>query len=278
MRQTHYPRDIVLHSPPLGEAWLEIRWQMQQSGFPGQAQDANFPFALGLFYEAVRDKYPHKRDLDSSRAPPDLLPHIVRHQFWKGDYKWPVLQLGPGIATVNFTRPYSWSFLKEEALYLREKLQNAYNGALPHGRLITLRYLNAEPFDFIENDILEFLSTKLNTKLKLPTYMPGDFSLKSFPKNLNIQVSYELIEPKGTASVMIATGAREIPPKAGPPENLVNSTLWQIDVSSENYDVPNLADAECYSEWLDSAHLVIHEWFFSFTDGELYAKYKKEQR
>ncbi len=270
----HFPEDMKVDSPPLSEAWLEIRWRLQPSPIPGQLQDPDFPFALGVFYSAVKERYPHKQDLDASRAPVTLLPFVVRHQFWTGEGRWPVLQVGPGVATVNLTEPYSWELFRREALFLRSKLVDSFGGAMQPTEVIALRYLNAEPFDFSQADTLSFLKANLNTKVEFPSRIPNGFTTRPFPSTLNIQASYELIEPKGTANIILTTGARDMPSRAGPPSNPVNVLMWQLEVASVGGYAPPLSEEAPFAAWLDSAHLAVHEWFFSFVEGDLLRKYK----
>jgi hypothetical protein len=50
--QTHFPPDTKLAAPPLGEAWLEVRWRLKEVGPPRLLQDPDFPFALGALSSA----------------------------------------------------------------------------------------------------------------------------------------------------------------------------------------------------------------------------------
>lgn len=275
--ETHFPADIKLGVPPLGEAWLEIRWQLKPMGPPGLLQDPDFPFALGAFYGLVKDRYPSKRDLAASQAPLEMLPHVVRHQFWRADASWPVLQLGPGVASINFTRPYSWSDFKAEALYLRSQLLSAYSSGLPQLDIVILRYLNAEPFEFADNDVLKFLGSNLNTTLSLPRYVPGPFSGKPHPTSLHLQLSFDLQTPKGSGAILLATGARSLDPEPGQPTKPSNVAIWQLEVTSGGADAPVLSDEPRFRSWLDAAHSAIHEWFFSFIDGNLRTQYSSQK-
>ena len=278
MRTPHFPQDMKIGSSPLCEAWLEIRWRLQPSPMPGQLQDPDFPFALGVFYNKIKERYPHRQDLDASRAPVFILPFIVRHQFWAGETRWPVLELGPGVASVNFTEPYSWELFKREALFLRSKLVDAFGGTMQPTESIALRYLNAEPFDFARENPLAFLKANLNTVVELPSRIPNGFTSRPFPSNLNIQVSYDLIEPRGTANITLTTGSRDIPSRAGPPKSPTNVLMWQLEVISEGENAPPISDEAPFASWLNSAHLAAHEWFFSFVEGKLLTKYKGEGR
>ncbi len=273
MSKTKYPTDMTLDVSPLGEAWLEVRWQLQPVKLTGQAQDPDFPFALGPFYKLVSGKYQHRKDLEVSRAPIDLFPYVVRHQFWTGEAVWPVIQLGPGVATVNFTRPYNWAVFRAESQFLIEKLLEAYNGFLPPTESITLRYQNFEKFDYSSMDITSFLSSELNTVFQLPKNVPGTFAKKAFPTGMNLQTEFELFDPPGSATIVISTGAQGKQPGAQASAENQRAVIWQFDVASRVENAPALTDLPSVLKWLDSAHAAIHEWFFSFVDGKLLSHY-----
>lgn len=273
MSKTKHPTDISLQVSPLGEAWLELRWQMQSMKLLGQAQDPDFPFALGPFYKLVSHKYVCRKDLEASRAPIDLFPHVVRHQFWSAEGVWPVLQFGPGVATVNFTKPYNWAMLRAESQFLLENLLEAYNGSLPPTDSITLRYQNLEDFDFSSKDITSFLASELNTELRLPKDVPGLFAAKPFPTGMNLQVEFELAQPPGTATIVISTGSRSPHPGGPSSPDVQRVAIWQFEVTARAGKAPALTDPPSVLKWLDSAHSAIHEWFLSFIDGKLLSRY-----
>jgi uncharacterized protein (TIGR04255 family) len=185
----------------------------------------------------------------------------------------PVLQLGPGVATVNFTRPYTWDTFKTEALYLRSMLVAAYAEAVPQLDSVTLRYLNAEPFELPEHNVLEFLLSDLNTTIVFPKHVPGQFASMSTPTSLNLRATFDLSIPKGTGTLILATGTRPTTPVAGIPNNPTKVVTWQLEVASGGSDVPDIKDETFLSHWLDQAHSAIHEWFFSFIEGHLFQRY-----
>ena len=187
-----------------------------------------------------------------SRAPIDLLPYVVRHQFWLSDSEWPVLQLGPGVATVNFTKPYNWAMFRNESQFLLEKLLIAYNGNLPPTDSVTLRYQNYEAFDFTNLDITSFISSKLNTEFKFPTGVPGAFGAKPFPVGMNLQIEFELADPPGNATIMLSTGSRGQQPGGQPSPTDQKVAVWQFEVASRNAKAPALADLPSVMQWLQT--------------------------
>jgi len=272
----HFPSDIALPRQPLLEAWLEIRWQLEPPEPAPLRRDPNYPFALGSMYDLVKAQYPFREDLEASRAPLEVLPYVVRHRFRPSESEWPVLQLGPGVATVNLVRPYSWDRLREAAEFLRANLLAAYGGSIPPLDYCALRYRNAVPFEFTRSSIIEFLPSSLNSRIDLPAHIPGFPASSASPTSLILAVTYDLAEPKGTGRIQLGTGngqAPDITPTADQPSELL---LWDIEVTSGGRDAPPVNDPAGFSKWLDDAHAVIHEWFFSLIDGVLFREYSKK--
>lgn len=272
----HFPPDIHLKNRPLMEAWLELRWELEFNEVTQQKTDPGFPFALGVFFEGVRKRYRHREDLDASRIPEGLFPYFVRYRFRPGEGEWPLLQLGPGVATVNFTESYTWPKFEKEVIYLQEQLLGAYGDPAPRLELAVLRYRNGVPFDRSAEDLLSVIQEKLNTAIKLPRYIPGPVGTQNQPAGINLFFSYDLSSPLGTGILRLNTGTiKRTEPSTG--QVIENDMLfWQLEVKSQGDQSPQL-DREGFSDWLFSAHAVIHEWFFSLIEGDLFNGYKGDE-
>lgn len=271
----HFPSDIKLKSHPLIEAWLEIQWQLQPTDHSQFMKDPAFPFALGAFYSSIQNDFRFKEDLEASKAPTDILPHVVRHRFRKTQQGWPILQIGPGVASVNFTEPYTWNDFKQTALYLRSKLIGAYKEKVLIPEKMILRYRNAISFDSKLNNFFDVLKNKLNVSILMPPYIPGDGAIGKQPVNANIVLNFNLSEPKGIGTVQFATGARR-PQEDVEKESEPDVLMWQLEVASEKNNAPSITSEKEFVEWLTASHTVIHEWFFSIIDGQLFKEYSGE--
>lgn len=264
--QFKFPSDIKLVDNSLIEAWLEIRWQLETVAGTDFARDSGYPFALGAFYQNVKSRFGYKEDLEASFIPEEMLPYVVRHRFREGKDKWPLIQLGPGVASVNFTTPYSWNMFQEEALFLRKALLEAYTENELKVNAVYLRYRNGVPFNFTSENLLDFCRTHLNTTVTLPSTIPGQIGRISWPKDINLKLTYDLTRPKGTGSLQIATGHATKQP-------ITEILTWQIEVATDGTNVPRVADEQEFNEWLFLAHAAIHEWYFSLIEGPLLEKY-----
>ena len=269
----HFPSDIKLKSSPLIEAWLEIRWKLQLDPTTGLLRDPGFPFALGVFYSSVKDGFEYKKDLDASRAPEEMLPHVVRHQFRPGEERWPLLQLGPGVATVNFAEPYTWQAFLQRALYLRSKLLNAYGETALETEKLVLRYRNGVAFEPESKDLLDYFKKNLNTIVTVPDYIPGPVGAPAWPMEANILFKYNLHEPQGVGTLQLVTGKRRTD-QVSKQEMEEGLLIWQLGVESDINAAPDLRNEDVFTQWLNLSHSVIHEWFFSLIEGPLRKMYE----
>ena len=274
-KQTAEPSsEIVLSKPPLSEAWLDIRWRLQETP-PGLQTDPGFPFALGSFFKGIKERYGTRVDLDASRAPLDMVPYVVRHQFRPGEDEWPVLQLGPGVATANLTRPYSWKLFLDEIKFLRENLLDAYAEHRIRAETAMLRYKNAEPFEYSSETFFRFLDDYLNTKVSLPEGLPGTSASKTRPTSGRLKLTFDLVQPKGTGTLTFGTGTqRENNPNPTSKKSPTEAFIWQLEVASGGDDCPDLYNEDEFLNWLDAAHSVIHDWFFTLIEGRLRYQYE----
>jgi uncharacterized protein (TIGR04255 family) len=188
-------RDVVpsardLANKPLAEAILELRWALQpaasetdpqavrltsgaglalQVGSQQTFSDPGFKILLGLFYNSVSKRYPYAQELPVAQVPENLTPYVVRHQFRASPNGWPLLQLGPGVLTVNQTTDYSWKDFRERIVHAVTSLYDCYPRtiALLKPALIIFRYVNTIPFDYRRESITDFLENQLHTVVRL---------------------------------------------------------------------------------------------------------------
>jgi uncharacterized protein (TIGR04255 family) len=266
-KKLKFPIDTQLSKSPLIEAWLEIRWKLDEKRIPGMMVDTKYPYALGIFYDSIKDTFGFSEELPASQAPEGFLPYTVQHRFRAEVDSWPLFQIGPGIASVNYTKPYKWSDFKTMALFLREKLLVAYGEDGLQSQIVALRYRNAHPFPHSEKNILEFLRNNINISIDFPDNIINQTS-KPIPSNLHLTSQYQLDEPPGIGKITIGSGHQK--------KDNVEIVLTELEVNSSNEMAPDIRDKDAFELWLDTAHIVIHEWFFSLVEGNLLEEYLKE--
>jgi len=271
--QFHFPTEITLNTTPLVEAWLEIRWQLEDGNTPDMKVDPGFPFALGNFYAKVKDKYSFREELPIAAFPLEMAPYLVRYRFRQDKESWPLFQLGPGVATVNFTRPYSWEVFKATSLYLRDSLLAAYETNL-RAQMVTLRYRNAIPCEYDTGNLLGFLKQNLNTSIELPTYIPGAAANINAPIAANISLAFDLTAPHGRANVIISTGNKQETEVVNGKRVQSPHLVFELEFISQDNDSPSLNDERNFDDWLTAAHAILHEWFFALVEGPLYQEFE----
>jgi uncharacterized protein (TIGR04255 family) len=262
-----YPKDVNLNKSPLIEAWMEFRWKLEEGRLPHTLIDKKYPFALGVFYNNVKDKFSYHEELPASNAPEGFLPHKVQHRFRVGKNKWPVLQLGPGVASANFVKDYTWDKFYSTILYLRENLLEAYRNDLNIDGLF-LRYRNGFPFDYEAKDPLSFLQDNLNISVSLPKHIPGSISSIAHPIESHMGFVFKLQQPVGIGRISINSGTSKLPNKSE--QKII---VLEFEVRSTGSEAFNLDKNGELEEWLNSSHSAIHEWFMSFIDGPLYEEF-----
>src|SRR5438034_9047205 len=94
-------RPKPLKNKPLVEALVEIRWQLEPGSATGLSRDPHYKFLLGKLFETVKARFPHHEELPAASVPEEMTSHVVHHRFRKTPSGWPLIQVGPGIFSVN---------------------------------------------------------------------------------------------------------------------------------------------------------------------------------
>lgn len=252
-----------LQNAPLVEALLELKWALHQDSEAAPLRDLAYPTIIGLLYGQVKNDYPFIERLPQSILPAEVIPSLPTHRFRKGENEWPLIQIGPGIATLNFTVSYSWETFQSAALRLANDFMSSYESAVTNPPLlqqITLRYINAIPFQFKDQDVYDFLESKLHVILQFPTMMTESLS-NGQTEYLNLQVNYRLAKPAGIGALTIGRGEKQGKP----------TLVWDLAIASFGTDVPNLTGL---SSWLSEAHSVLQNWFLTLVHGDLLESFK----
>lgn len=156
-----------LPNKPLVEAILELQWALESGTQPEVKRDPYYKFLLGSLLQSVSSEYPHHEELPTASVPDELTPHIVHHRFRVSPNGWPLLQVGPGVFTVNDTVNYRWTDFEKRINNAVPKLVSAY--PRPDSlkfEVVMPRYINAISLDVVDVNVLEFLNAKMKTSRK----------------------------------------------------------------------------------------------------------------
>ena len=247
-----------LKNKPLVEAIFEIRWALQQEG--DTLSDPFFPLLVGSFHDKIKEKFPFWNKLPPAEMPPQITPYMAHHQFRKVENGWPLIQIGPGLLTVNDTDGYLWENFHKFCIEAIEVLFTTYPEAEESLKIIfvNLRYIDA---DYLEDLDPNAFAQKLKVNISVPESLFEDDNVISPPLNLKLQLDYKTKIPTGITRIKISSGQKQSR----------DAIIWETGVISINEDVPSFP-GKC-TEWLSDAHSITHNWFFELTKGELLEKY-----
>jgi uncharacterized protein (TIGR04255 family) len=254
-----------LKNKPLVEAVLEVKWALKAHLQPGIEIDPHYRLLLGRFSERIEKEYPYHEPLPSSQIPDGMVAHSVQHRFRVGNGKWPLIQIGPGILTINETSSYTWQDYGERCKKVMSHLYDAYPAKTDLSFTdLSLRYIDAMDFDYNVNNLLSFLSEKLKTKIELPSSLFQGTGVKEYPIGLNWQISFKQEKPGGIVSIRFATGQKDKSP----------SIIWETLVQTAGQHLPKIPDG--FPQWLDDAHAITDDWFFKLIEGDLERRFLGE--
>jgi uncharacterized protein (TIGR04255 family) len=248
-----------LKNPPLVEVILEARWELQNGPVPETKIDRNYALLLGKLHDKLSSQYPFHEQLPQASIPDEISPYIVKHRFRHKKDEWPLIQLGPGVLTVNHTKKYTtFDEFCPLAVSAVKHLFNVY----PQPEILkiasfVLRYIDAKEFDYQKEDILSFLRDKMGVPVSLPDKLFDNTGVKKIPRNFTWTSSFTCTNPRGLATLKFATGLSNGKP----------AIVWEQIVKSAHDEVPEMPDG--FQKWIQDAHKVTECWFLSLIEGEL---------
>jgi uncharacterized protein (TIGR04255 family) len=260
LKKTEIP--ALLH-PPLVEVIFELRWEIENDQQNGRMHDPNYPMMYGRLYERLKKDFPIIEDLPSVQAHPDMTPYVPRHRMRKEQNGYPLIQVGPGIVTINDTKAYSWNHFQSLALRLIEAIVELYpTNAIPLNFIKSeMRYVNAIRFDLARENPLAFLAEKLHMKVELDPELFEQVSLNERPNTIGINLAYALEKPMGNLNIGVNLGQFEAKP----------AFIQQTLIQSFGELVPS--DVNSFGPWLQDAHESAESCFQVFCKGDLMEKF-----
>lgn len=239
-----------LPKAPLVEVIFELRWVLPSA----QIQDAQY--IAGDLYHLIKDNYPYREALQ--QLPPGLVIQAPTHRFRHERNGYPLVQVGPGLLTVNITdEKYFWNdFLADITSVLRH-FQTVYKFDEEQVLTAHLRYIDFLAFDFDKQDVFKYLEEKLHLKV--------DFGFLNYEKAKvdNTVLAVGLKIPEGELHISISNGKNS---KGN--SGIAINTLITNKLDSSTKDIV---------EWLGKAHEITRSVFKEMTKGELQKQFTKLQ-
>jgi uncharacterized protein (TIGR04255 family) len=249
----------VLKNKPLIEAIFELRWALKESS-QGIKTDPHYKILVGSIYSKLKTEYPYHEPLPAASIPDDIAGHVVQHRFRKDKNQWPLIQIGPGILTVNDTAGYIWEDFEQKITSAVTALSDVYPESenLKISSLL-LRYIDAVEFNFNSNNIYDFLAEKMKTTIRPYSGLFNDTGVHSMPESFDWRFSFACTKPTGMIHLRFMRGKKEN----------TDALIWETMVQSTKEQVPgNIAD------WLNDAHNLTDDWFFKLIAGELERRFE----
>jgi uncharacterized protein (TIGR04255 family) len=252
---------VILRNPPILEAIFELRWRLKPLG--PMKLDPNYKIAVGRLYDRINAQYPVYEPLSTADMPQEISGYVIQHRFRETKDGWPLIQFGPGIATLNDTKKYgSWEEFKARIPGLVDALFGAYGGDL-HINALTLRYIDSVEFDFDTDDIFKFLSSNMKIQLKMDDNLFSETDIIRKPSVLDLKLSYPCQTPAGVIHLRFARGS----------VNDTDALIWETVIQSEQGRIPQAKD-EIADVWAKDAHALAHTWFFNTIEGALRRRFE----
>lgn len=249
-----------LPNAPLQEVIFEIRWDLNINPASNREFDEGFAIALGTLATLLKNDFPHIVRKIPDDFPADLLNYSTIYQFWKGEDIWPVLQLGPGIFTVNDTdKKYCW---KDTFFPLivesTNKLFEAYNQKI-NLNFCSLRYIDAVKIIDYQVTVKDNLLPFINDSLKIELH--NHFDTLGPMESLNLNQTFGLKD--GSAlHINVTTGSDK---KTHDP-----TLVWQTAIVKKGRFTRNEM-----TEWCTHAHEIISPLFKKMTRGKFYDSFTR---
>ena len=253
----------ILENKPLIEAIFELRWDLQQSA-PSVKIDPHYKIIIGRIYDRVSSEHPFHEQLPTATIPDELAGYVVQHRFRKGKGQWPLIQIGPGVITLNDTDAYTWNDFEKRISYLLDNLFEAYPDAKNNLKInsLLLRYIDAVDFDYGKDDVFVFLKDKLKMNVGIHEKLFEDTGASKSPLSLDLKISFPSTRPKGMVYLRMARGKRKG----------ADALIWETMVQSAEDDAPKTKKE--VATWVKMAHSLTDDWFFKMIEGDLLRRFE----
>jgi uncharacterized protein (TIGR04255 family) len=253
----------ILKNKPLVEAIFELRWELQEPA-PGMRIDPHYKIIVGRIYDKFSDEYPFHEQLPTASLPDEIAGYVVQHRFRKGKDQWPLIQVGPGIITVNDTEGYIWEDFENRIIQSVNTLIQVYPDSANNLKFnsVLLRYIDAIAFDFDKENIFDFLKEQMKVGISLYPKLFENTGIKMQPLGLDLRFSFTSTKPKGAVHLRFTRGKIKVS----------DVLIWETGVQSVSDDVPRNQDE--IANWIKEAHNLTDDWFFKLIEGELLRRFE----
>lgn len=247
-----------LPNAPLQEVIFEVKWDLKLDPATRSYIDPGFDLGVGKFHGLIQDEFPLTKQKMPDHIPNVIIGHQIKHQFWKGEGIWPVVQMGPGIMALNETdKTYDWHNgffpLIKKAL---DSLGKAYNLEISFANY-TLRYIDTVQIaDYGFNDWQSFVQENISISVV------NSFNTRGPLKSFVIEQAFDL-GGDGMLQVTLSSAQNE---------KKEDTFVWQTVISGQ---MP--MQKEALLIWIEKAHTNTSDIFKEICKPNFYASFSHKQ-
>lgn len=255
---------IILKHKPLVEAIFEIRWELQKGPEKGMQIDPHYKLLIGRIYEKIKNEYPYYEQLPTASMPDEIAEYIIQHRFRKSINQWPLIQLGPGIISLNETHNYTWSDFEKKANNLIKILFELYPEAEKNLKInsVLLRYIDSMSFNFEKINVFDFIKDKMKMCVEINATLFKGTGVSRSPYGFDLKFTFPSKKPLGAIHLRFTRGEKKNK----------DQLAWETHVHSLGADAP--ISKKDISDWIKDAHVLADDWFFKIIEGELRRRFE----
>ncbi len=252
-----YNRSIMSKLPnaPLVEVIFEVRWAIND------AQEVEVhQYLHGDLFNAIKDTYPYRESLLPHNIPLEMVIGVPSHRFRANPDKYPLIQVGVGLLTVNTTDDYyDWETYQTTCVSATRQLLEVFEPIQQKEYItLTLQYQDFIAVDFSEHNIYQYLEEYLHIQLK-----QNFFETTENPSAINISFHYKT--SKGILEVSLKHAIHNQQQKEG---LLITFNMTQ------NKTTPSI---DSIKQWLEEAHHITANAFKKMTEGKLFSIFQQKK-
>ncbi|MDZ4758427.1 MAG: TIGR04255 family protein, partial [Bacteroidota bacterium] len=148
-----------LPNAPLVEVIFELRWKVDKNDELVKCQ-----YLHGDLFAKVKETYTYREALIASDMPLEFCRNLPTHRFRVAKDEYPLIQIGPGVMTVNtIDSKYIWEDYETQIINTTKNLiDDVYKFRPEQNITLILQYFDILEFSFSEEDVYSFLSDNLN--------------------------------------------------------------------------------------------------------------------
>lgn len=249
---------LKLPKAPLQEVVFEVRWELDSSEETNHQYDEGYEAAIGLLHSIIQKDFPVlKQKLPKGMPlPNNIMNYQVNYQYWSGENKMPVLQLGPGIFTVNETEAnYEWE--KQYFPLIKKALAwliRAYREKEMKFNFANLRYIDKINIsDYKFTNWLNFVNDNLNFNISNEFNAQGELKQFNFKQVFSSQDESDL-------QITVASG------KDNKNQDILIWEISMIKIASFNID--------SIIKWLEQSHTITSQLFKEICKNDFFNSFK----